>query len=179
MRRLKIVLPLCLGLAVLTLPAGSARADEHANLRFGGRDRPLTGWRYEKMRALAHYMGETADHIAREVEYRGRGRRGERFVDGIVGFGRRAQNFHERMDTYSEHPWDLPDEVSSLRREAEQWRSRVQHDHVFTQTYDDWNSVLVCLGWMGELMQGRDVVVPTEHSPAYLNEFRDGRDSHR
>jgi hypothetical protein len=180
MRRRRMILPLCVGLAVLTIPVRSAWADVHVNFRFGYRDRPLRGWRYEKMRRLAHYMGETADHIAREVEYRGHRPRGERLVDGIVDFARRAQNFHERMDTYTERPWDLPDEVTSLRREAERWRREVHNDRVFFHTFDDWNSVVSCLDRMEDLLRGRNVELPPEHSPEYLREYRgDHRDHDR
>src|SRR4030095_314367 len=88
--------------------------------RFGTMSRPLSGSRYETMRALSHYLDEQASHalrVARRTTYPG-SYSGHRVVRSMKKFSGRADDFHERMDRYLDNRWDLPPEVISLDRSA-------------------------------------------------------------
>lgn len=131
-------------------------------LRFGTRERPLEGRRYETMRALAHYLDERAQHAANQaIDDSHRGSNRERsFVDAVTDFAERARDFHRKMDRYREDPWDVPDEVEHLNGDAHKVNERIRRAHVFEHTWDDWDAVLDVLGRMNRVVAGQSVEVP-------------------
>ena len=99
---------------------------------------------YDRMRELAHLLAEQAQHAAEQaMDAAHHGRRGERrFLSAITHFARQAADFHERMDRYRESPWDVPDEVDHLVRDARRVDRQIHDAHVFEHTWDDWDNVV-------------------------------------
>jgi hypothetical protein len=150
---------------LLAVPALASAYEAQLVFRWGTRDRPLSGRRYETMRSLAHYLGERAQHAAEQAEASAHhGARSERrLLAGIGHFARQAGDFHERMDNYLNDPWDLPSEVGHLNEDARRVSNQVRRAHVFEHTWEDWDAVLATLQQMNRLMAGYDVRVPAAH----------------
>jgi hypothetical protein len=134
--------------------------------RFGTMTRPLSGSRYETMRALSHYLDAQASHAFRIAQrtthpssYSGR-----RVVQSMARFSNRADDFHERMDRYLDNRWDLPPEVISLDRSARDVSYDLRRSNSFPRVYDDWNDVLNTLDLMKRVLAGEHVIVPRAHA---------------
>jgi hypothetical protein len=104
----------------------------------------LTGRRYERMRALAHRLGEQAKHAADQaVDGSHHDDRSEgRFLNAITHFAEQAEDFHERMDRYQESPWDVPREIDHLLEDARRVNRLIHDAHAFEHTWDDWDEVI-------------------------------------
>ena len=123
-----------------------------------GRQDRLEGRAYDRMRELAHVLDERAQHAAdqaADTAHHG-GRDERRFLDTVFHFSRQAADFHRRMDRYRESPWDVPDEVDHLLRDARQVNRRIHDAHVFEHTWDDWDDVLDVLDQMQRVTKGFD-----------------------
>ena len=113
----------------------------------------LSNASYERMRQWAHELGELAEHAneqaqAQQAGYRGF-RRDRNFLRSIDHFAERAQQFHERMDTYRERPWQVDDEIDHLLRDAREVQTRIRRARfVDRHTVEDWNQVVDILNRM-------------------------------
>jgi hypothetical protein len=157
-RRLGLAgLLLVIGAVLDTAPAlGSADEDTR---RYGTKDHPFEGERYQTMRALAHYLDERAQHAASQsIDDAHRGRKDERkFVDAVTHFADQARDFHRRMDNYQKDPWDVPDEVEQLNDDAHKVSDRIRRARVFEHTWQDWDGVLDVLQQMNRVIAGHNV----------------------
>jgi hypothetical protein len=163
---------------LLAGPALASAFEAQLVFRWGTRERPLTGRRYETMRSLAHYLGERAQHAAEQAEASAHhGTRSERRLLADIGhFARQAGDFHERMDNYLDDPWDLPSEVAHLNEDARRVSNQIRRAHVFEHTWDDWNAVLDTMQQMNRLLAGYDVRVPSAHGDSEDDHHRYRRD---
>src|SRR6266511_2212178 len=93
------------------------------------RHRILDGRMYDRMRELAHGLDEQPKH---------------------------AGDVHKRMDRYGESPWDVPDEVDHLIRDARRVNSQIHSTHVLEHTWDDWDAVVDVLGRMQRVLVSED-----------------------
>jgi hypothetical protein len=159
-------------LALTTLLAGvvvslSVPADAQVSiqLRLGTRERPLQGRQFETMRALAHYLDEAAQDASTAAvdNVRGHSRSTRQFLASLNNFSQRASAFHERMDTYTTNPWDVPDEVASLDLSARRVNDTIRRTYVFADVADNWNNVVDAVNQMKQLLAGYDVRVPPAH----------------
>jgi hypothetical protein len=142
-----------------------AAAQVSIQLRLGTRERPLQGRQFETMRALAHYLDEAAQDASSTAvdNVRGRSRSTRQFLASLNSFSQRASAFHERMDTYTTNPGDLPDEVASLDSNARRVNDTIRRTYVFADVADSWNNVVDALNQMKRLLAGYDVRVPPAH----------------
>src|SRR5262249_29039537 len=164
------------GLALLLPLCGALAAGADLHIRFGTRERPLSGHRYETMRALAHYLDKRAEYAAETGSDERRGnRRDRRFADSMVRFSKQARSFHERMDRYEDSPWDVPNEVNRLLGEARDVKGRIQDARPDTETVEAWNDVLDVLDRMDRSLAGEDVNVPPAHRRGWRDYDRDYR----
>ena len=155
--------------AGVLLVAGAAPSPASAqSFRFqiGGRNRPLAGRSFETMRALSHYLDQLAEHAAFEAQENAHhGTSGEASaIDAMTNFAGRASDFHERMDSYLDSPWDLPNEVQDLDRQARNVNSRLRRGHFYEHVNSDWYQVLDTLERMKRVLYGQDVDVPIAHN---------------
>ena len=165
---------LAIALAVSLATPRGALAQVSVQFRFGGRDHPLEGRRFETMRALAHYLDEQAQQVLSEASATGaRGSRQRRFLNDISEFARRASHFHERMDNYLDSPYDLPGEVLALERRAQAVSVRIRDARVFPRTYRDWDGVLDVFNRMKSVLAGQEVQVPPAHRRDFGDHDRD------
>jgi hypothetical protein len=124
-----------------------------AQVRERYRPDTLSNASYERMRQWAHELGELAEHAneqaqAQQAGYRGF-RRDRNFLRSIDHFAERAQQFHERMDTYRERPWQVDDEIDHLLRDAREVQTRIRRARfVDRHTVEDWNQVVDILNRM-------------------------------
>jgi hypothetical protein len=120
----------------------------------------LSNASYERMRQWAHELGELAEHAneqaqAQQAGYRGF-RRDRNFLRSIDQFAERAQQFHERMDTYRERPWQVDDEIDRLLRDARDVQTRLRRARfVDRHTVEDWNHTVDILNRMLNEYQNR------------------------
>ena len=114
----------------------------------------LEGRAYAKMRELAHTLDKKAQHAADQaIEGAHHGDGSERrFVDAVTHFARQTGDFHERMDHYRESPWDVPDEIDHLIKDARRVSSQIRKAHVFEHTWDDWDEVVDVLAQMQRVL---------------------------
>jgi hypothetical protein len=165
--------------AGLLFLAGSATfagaQDVRVQFNLGTSERPLTGQRYQTMRALAHYLDERADYAADEAARRARDAnpRERRSLWALQHFSGQARNFHQRMDNYVERPWNLPNEVRELNAEARRVNQRMRAAGVFRETWTSWSAVLDALGRMNRLLAGQRVSVPPAHRTEWGDYQRD------
>ena len=160
--------------AVLGASPRIARGQVTVQFRYGNRERPLEGRRFETMRALAHYLDERAQQVLSEASATGaRGSRQRRFLHDISEFARRASHFHERMDNYLDSPYDLPGEVLALERRAQAVSIRIRDARVFPGTYRDWDAVLDVFNRMKSVLAGEEVQVPPAHRRDFGDHERD------
>lgn len=145
--------------------ASGAEAQVSLEFQFGTRDRPLRGRQFETMRALAHYLDETAQDTSRSAaeSLPRRSRATQRVLESLNSFARRAAAFHERMDTYESNPWDVPREVVALDRSARRVNDTLQRTPLYADVADGWNGVVDVLDRMRQLLAGQDVQVPPAH----------------
>src|SRR5262245_16008731 len=168
-----------LGAAVLLgttffAPSSVAAHDQFDQRAYRG-DRRLEGRSYQTMRALAHYLDERAQHAleqASDTEHHG-DRRERQFLGFIQHFARRASEFHEQMDRYTESPWDVGADIEHLIQDARNVNGRIRRAHVLEHTWDDWASVLDVLDRMQRAMSGEDVRVPSAHRRGWRDYDRD------
>jgi hypothetical protein len=164
------------GFALLLPLAAASSAGADIRIRFGTRERPLEGRRYETMRALAHYLDERAAYAAEQASDERRGdRRDRRFGDSVVRFSKQSRSFHERMDRYVDSPWDVPNEVGRLLEEARDVKGRIKDARISGETVEAWNDVLDVLDRMERVLAGEDVEVPSPHRRGWRDYDRDYR----
>lgn len=165
MRKLPLVVMASMigGAALFQAPSASAQVS--IQFRVGTPDRPLRGRQFETMRALAHYLDESAKDAADSAgsNVRGRSRSTRQFLASLNDFSRRADSFHERMDNYEARPWDLPREVVSLDRSARQVNDTIRRTRLYYDVREDWGQVVDVLDRMKRLLAGEDVRVPPAH----------------
>jgi len=144
--------------AVLAAPVAMGSADDGVR-RYGTKDHPFEGERYQTMRALAHSLDERAQHAASQsIDDAHRGKKDERkFVDAVSHFADQARDFHRRMDSYQKDPWDVPDEVKQLNDDAQKVSERIRQARVFEHTWEDWDAVLDALQQMDRVIAGHNV----------------------
>lgn len=153
-----------LGAAVIcSAPAASAKVTIQFNL--GTVQRPLTGRQFETMRALAHYLDESTQEAVTVAGsgVQGRSWRTRQFLSSLDDFAKRSNSFHERMDTYDTHPWDLPREISRLDQSARRVNDTIQTTRVYSGVAEQWSQVVDVLDRMERLLAGEDVRVPAAH----------------
>lgn len=132
---------------------------------YGTRNRPLEGRRYETMRALAHYLDQTAQSAMQTaVADARRGASERRLLPLIRDFARRADEFHARMDNYEATRRDVPPQVTDLIMRARRVNERLGGTYLATTTREDWTNVVEVLDRMKRLMAGEDVQVPPAHA---------------
>ena len=149
-----------LGLILIgsAVPASAQRAV------YGTRNSPFEGRRYETMRALAHYLDETAqDALQTAVEDARAGASERRVLPLIRDFARRADDFHKLMDNYEATRQDVPPRVTDLITRARRVNDRMGTSYVAGTTRQDWVQVVDVLDRMKRLMGGEDVQVPVAH----------------
>jgi hypothetical protein len=164
----------------------TAQAQVSAQFHWGEQDqfhridgrRPLEGRRYQTMASLAHYLDEQAQDLNEEA-YRA-ARRGDRsqrsLLPSISDFARRAHDFHFRMDSTLDSPWDLGKDVADLTQRARKAQQKIVAAHAFESTSDNWHDIKDVLGRMQQLLAGADVEVPEPHRKG---RWLDGEDRHR
>jgi len=152
----------CAGLLLLGLAAQTASAQ---TVIYGTRNRPLEGRRYETMRALAHYLDQTAQSaLQTAVDDARRGAHGRRLLPLVRDFARRADTFHTLMDDYEARRQDVPPRVNDLITRARRINSRLgAGTYLARTTREDWTSVIDVLDSMKRVMAGEDVDVPMAH----------------
>jgi hypothetical protein len=151
------------GASVLLM--GLSVASASPQVVYGTYEQPLEGRRSETMRALAHYLDETAqDALAGVVQARRRGTAADRrYITSVRDFARQAERFHQRMDDYEVQSFDIPDEVDYLTARARRVNQQLRQARAFESTYGDWNSVIDVLNRMRRLLNGEEVEVPPAH----------------
>ena len=143
---------------------GPAAQLASAQVVYGTRNRPFEGRRYETMRALAHYLDETAQNALRTATADARrGASERRLLPDIRDFARRADRFHTEMDNYQTDRRDVAPRVSDLIQRARRVNDRLPGTYLATSTREDWTNVVDVLDRMKRVMAGQDVDVPMAH----------------
>jgi len=171
------------GLGALLLVGPSVACASAAKTRFGRGDNRLEGQRFRTMRELAHRLDEAAQRAARvagDTADERNGRMRQRFLWAINDFARQARSFHERLDRYSNSPWDVADEVAALGERARQVNSQIRSANTFRETYQDWAEAVNALNLMNRSLGGQEVAIPPadRHDYQPFNErsrYSDGR----
>ena len=151
--------------------------EQDQNHRIDGR-RLLEGRRYQTMASLAHYLDDQGQDLNEEA-YRTarRGNWSQRSLLPVISdFAKRAHDFHFRMDSYLDSPWNLSKEVADLTQRARKAEQRTVSAHAFESTHDNWRDINDVLGRMQQLLAGADVEVPNAHR---RGNWQDGDDRHR
>ncbi|HEV8374744.1 MAG TPA: hypothetical protein VGR38_00765 [Candidatus Polarisedimenticolia bacterium] len=164
-KRLWVLMGAILSCLLALAPVGKLAAQTF-QFRFGTMTRPLSGNRYETMRALSHYLDGQASHavrIAQRTAHHGDYREA-RLIHSMQSFSYRADDFHERMDRYLDSRWDLPPEVVRLDRNARRVSANLRNSHALYPVYDDWRDVLNTLDLMKRVLAGYRVQVPRAHT---------------
>jgi hypothetical protein len=161
-RKLGVLAAAAVGVLLVGGAASSPAFAQSFQFRFGTGNRPLSGRSFETMRALSHYLDQLAEHAATEAEENAHhGDADEASAIGaIISFANQASDFHERMDNYLAHPWDLPREIQDLDRQARNVNRRLLRGHFYEHVTNDWYQVLDTLDRMKRLLYGQDVDVP-------------------
>ena len=165
--------------AAVALPLLCAPITAGAEIRYGTRDQPLAGRRYQTMLALAGYLDSTAQGaLEGAVDEARRGSASEaRFVSSVRSFARTTGDFRRLIDAYPATPFEVPPHVSALVESARGMNARLRAAAALKSTYDDWGAVIDVLGRMTVLLDGGEVEVPTAYvapalSGATLEQFR-------
>jgi len=154
---------LALGAGIIFLGAAAQDAMAQGGY-YGTRTRPFEGRRYETMRALAHYLDETAQSALETATIDARRGASERQTLPLIrDFARRADQFHTQMDNYEATRQDVPTRVIDLITRARNVTGRMGTTYVAGTTRQDWASVVDVLDRMKRLMGGEDVQVPVAH----------------
>ncbi len=161
------------------VPSISAPAQVSVQFHFGEDDdyhridsrHPLRGRQYQTMGSLAHTLDEITQDLNGEA-YRGaRGDRSRvRLLASISDFARRTADFHNRMDSYLDSPWDMRREVDDLARRARRVNQNIVNARLFPHTYDLWTSAIDVLSRMQQVLRGTDVQLP----PPYVRRGGEG-----
>ena len=155
---------LALGAGILLIGPGVQTLSAQTGI-YGTRNRPLEGRRFETMRALAHYLDETAQTaLQTAVDEAQSGGYERRLLPLIRDFARRADDFHSQMDNYEAEQWDVPPRVNDLIIRARRINGRLGNTDLAETTREDWISVVDVLDDMKRLMAGQDVQVPAAHA---------------
>jgi hypothetical protein len=150
-------------LAVLMAPA-ALRADAQPDplVRFGTVENPLRRGQFETMRALAHDLDGTAQEFAaaaRKTLYNpSSGAR--KLLASLDDFSRSATAFHERMDGYETHHWDVPAGVSRLERSAKRVNDTLRRSQAWAGIAGEWSDVVDAVSRMKRVVEGLGVQVP-------------------
>ena len=140
----------------------SAQRDTYGRPTYGTRSRPLEGRQYETMRALAHYLDETAQSaLQTAVTDARRGASERRLLPLFRDFARRADEFHTMMDNYGTRRWDVPPRVNDLLVRARRVTAQLGTTYLAQSTRADWTNVVEVLDRMKRVTAGMDVEVPT------------------
>jgi len=177
MERVNVAAFTLAGLLLATASSAAPTQPLHDTLK-----RPLTGERYETLRALTHYLDQTAmgvlEDAISEVRHGNPGDPQEaRFVYSIRSFARSAGRFSRRVDDYPANPFEVPPQVAALTDAALEISDRLRAAHALEGTKEEWAGVNDVLHRMSELMEGRQVEVPAPYvvpalSGDRLAEFR-------
>jgi hypothetical protein len=144
---------------VLLAPIVSAQT-----ILYGTRERPLEGRRYETMRALAHYLDETAQSALDTFTEAAARRSGERrLLPQVRDFARRADSFHALMDNYEATRRDVPPQVNDLLSRARRINSRLGSTYIARSTREGWTDVIDVMDRMKRVVAGENVEVPMAH----------------
>lgn len=150
------------------IPSFSAPAQVSVQFHFGEDDyhridsrHPLRGRQYQTIGSLAHTLDEITQELNREA-YRGpRGDRSQvRLLALVSDFARRTADFHFRMDSYLDSPWDVRREVDDLAKRARGVNQRIVNARLFPGTYELWSSAIDVLSRMQQVLRGADVQLP-------------------
>jgi hypothetical protein len=168
MKKTKTALPACVAAVLLT---GALAHALPAESRYGTRERPLTGQRYQTMRALARYLDDTAQGALEGAadEVRSGTSSDARFLSSVRAFGRGAGDFRRRIDNYPAIPFEVSPPVAELAKEAGQLSERIRAAYALESTYGEWRAVREVLQQMTLLLAGRDVEVPALHVAPVLS----------
>ena len=177
-------LALTFALLVPVAPSASAGdAPPAAPVRFGTIDNPFRRGQFETMRALAHYLDGTARDAAAAAKAKSSSRSSSarKFLASLDDFSRSATAFHERMDAYEIHPWDVSADVLRLDRAARRLDDTIRRKQSGAGVADEWNDVVDALGRMKSVLEGLGVQVPPalRRLPDYERDygpFPEGRD---
>ena len=142
---------LALAFAAFGWMATAALAQAQVRERY--RRDTLSSSSYERMRQWAHELDEVARHASEQAQAQQGGYRGFRrdtnFLRSIDHFANRAEQFHERMDSYRTRPWNVDDEIDHLLRDAREVQRRLQRARfVDRHTVSDWDQVVGLLNSM-------------------------------
>jgi hypothetical protein len=150
-------------LLVLVAPSASAAdATPAAPVRFGTVDNPFRRGQFETMRALAHFLDGTARDAAAAAKTKSSNRSSSarKFFASLDDFSRSATAFHERMDGYETHPWNVSGDVLRLDRAARRVNDTIRQNAAWAGVADEWNDVVDALGRMKTVQEGLGVQVP-------------------
>ena len=133
-----------------------------APVRFGTVENPLRRGQFETMRALAHYLDGTARDAAAGAKAKSgsRSSSARKVLASLDDFSRSASAFHERMDAYETHPWDVSRDVLRLERSATLVDDTLRRKPGGAGVPDGWNDVVDALGRMKSVLEGLGVQVP-------------------
>lgn len=153
------------------VPSFSAPAQVSVQFHFGEDDyhridsrHPLRGRQYQTMGSLAHTLDEIAQDLNREAYRSARGDRSQvRLLASISDFARRTADFHNRMDSYLDSPWDMRREVDDLAKRARGVNQNIVNARLFPHTRDMWDSAIDVLGRMQQVLSGADVQLPSPY----------------
>ena len=143
--------------------------------RYGTRERPLEGRRYEILRALADHLEETSRGAlegAADDARRGPSSSEVRFLSSVRDVARDANDFQRMVDNYPTSPFEVPARLDDLTARAREANDRIRSARALENTYDDWDAMLDVLQRMRRLLGGSDVDVPAAHVVAALSGLR-------
>jgi hypothetical protein len=129
-----------------------------AQAQYRSRPGVLSNASYERMRQYAHDLGELARHASEQAQrqqggYRGF-RRDTKFLRSIDHFADRAEQFHERLDSYRTRPWNVDEEIEHLVRDARNVQTRLRRARfVDRHTVADWDEAVKLLNQMASEYQ--------------------------
>jgi len=151
-----------------SLQAASAQA------RYGTRERPLEGRRYETLRGLARHLDESArgalDGATNDVQQTTSS--AARWLPSIRSFARGAADFHGLVDNYRMLPFEVPVRVDDLTTRARELNDGIRSAHALETTHDDWDAVLAVLDRIRLLLAASDVEGPAPDAVAALSGSR-------
>jgi hypothetical protein len=142
-----------------------ALAGAPTEIQYGTTQRPLTGPRYQTMRALAGYLDTTAQGaLEGAVDDARHGTSSEtRFLFSIRALARSAAAFRRKVDEYPEAPFDIPAQVVDLAASVREVDEKIRAAGVLESTYDEWEGIRDVLERMTSLLAGQEVEVPAAY----------------
>jgi hypothetical protein len=128
-------------------------------------DPALAGLRYRTMRALAHYLDETAQGMLEgasdDVLFATPSE--ARFMSSIRSFARSGSEFRTMMDGYQVTPFEVQLRLADLTNDAHLLNDRIRAARALQGTYDEWDAVIEVLERMELHMAGDEVKVPAAY----------------